>query len=299
MVRSVKRQRLVVFIFFIFVFSIHVPFVFSGDSKSFLWKIQSKTNTVYLLGSIHLFKKELYPLNKNIEDAFDQSAIVVVEANVSSGRQLDLQQLVDKAIYADDDTLEKHVSRETFELIKKRAEGLGAPLELINKQKPWFLGLIFSSVEFLKLGFDPNYGIDKHFLSKAAGKKQIVELESVDYQINLLSKLSDQDQELFLVLSFKDLDTFARDVDKFLQAWASGNTKEIERIMTRSVTEDSRLSPIYQVIIDDRNKNMASKIEDFLKTKETYFVIVGAGHLVGEKGIVEILKKKGYQVDQM
>jgi hypothetical protein len=44
---------------------------------------------------------------------------------------------------------------------------------------------------------------------------------------------------------------------------------------------------------------MASKIEDFLKTKETYFVIVGAGHLVGEKGMVEILKKKGYQVDQM
>ncbi len=158
---------------------------------------------------------------------------------------------------------------------------------------------MFSSVEFLKLGFDPNYGIDKHFLSKAAGKKQIVELESVDYQINLLSKLSDQDQELFLVLSFEDLDTFGRDVDKFLQAWASGNTKEIERIMTRSVTEDSRLSPIYQIIIDDRNKNMASKIEDFLKTKETYFVIVGAGHLVGEKGIVEILKKKGYQVDQM
>ena len=88
-------------------------------------------------------------------------------------------------------------------------------------------------------------------------------------------------------------------MDKFLQAWASGDTKEIERIMTQSVTEDSRLSPIYQMLIDDRNKNMASKIEDFLKTKETYFVIVGAGHLVGEKGIVEILKKKGYQVDQM
>jgi uncharacterized protein len=299
MVRSVRRQLPVIFIFFIFVFSVHAPSVFSGDSKSFLWKIQSKTNTVFLLGSIHLFKKEFYPLNKNIEDAFDQSAIVVVEANVSSGRQIDLQQLVGKAIYADDDTLEKHVSRETFELIRRRTEGLGVPFELINKQKPWFLGLMFSSVEFLKLGFDPNYGIDKHFLSKAVGKKQIVELESLDYQINLLSDLSDQNQELFLVLSFKDLDTLGRDVDKFLQAWASGDTKEIERIMTQSVAEDSRLSPIYQKIIDDRNKNMASKIEDFLKTKETYFVIIGAGHLVGEKGIVEILNKKGYQVDQL
>jgi uncharacterized protein YbaP (TraB family) len=299
MLKTGRRHLLSVFILSLFVLSIHAPFVFSGDSKNFLWKIQSKTNTIYLLGSIHLFKKELYPLNKNIEEAFDQSAIVVVEANVSGGPQIDLQQLVDKAIYPDDDTLEKHVSVETFELIKRRAEGLGAPPELINKQKPWFLGLMFSSVEFLKLGLDPNYGIDKHFLLKAAGKKPIVELESVDYQINLLSKLSDQDQELFLVLSFKDMDTLGRDVDKLLEAWASGNTKEIERILTRSVTEDSRLSPIYQMIIDDRNTSMALKVEDYLKMKETYFVIVGAGHLVGEKGIVEILKKKGYQVDQM
>jgi uncharacterized protein YbaP (TraB family) len=299
MVRSVRRQGFVVFIFFMFIFSVHPPIVFSGDSKSFLWKIRSKTNTIYLLGSIHLFKKELYPLNKNIEEAFEQSAILVVEANVINGRQIDLQQLVDKAIYADDDTLEKHVSRETFDLIKKKAEVLGAPLELINKQKPWFLGLMFSAVEFLKLGLDPNYGIDTHFLSKAAGKKQIVELESVDYQVNLLSRLSDQDQELFLVLSFKDMDTLGRDVDKLLEAWASGNTKEIERLLTRSVTEDSRLSPVYRIIIDDRNTSMALKVEDFLKTKETYFVIVGAGHLVGETGMVEILKKKGYQVDQM
>jgi hypothetical protein len=158
---------------------------------------------------------------------------------------------------------------------------------------------MFASVEFLKLGLDPNYGIDKHFLSKAAGKKQIIELESVDYQINLLSKLSDQDQELFLVLSFKDMDTLGRDVDKLLEAWASGNTKEIERILTRSVTEDSRLSPIYQIIIDDRNTSMALKVEDFLKMKETCFVMVGAGHLVGEKGMVEILKKKGYPIEQM
>lgn len=299
MVRTSKRRLFIAFFLFLFVLSVHAQNVNSRDSKSFLWKVQSKTNTVYLLGSIHFFKKELYPLNRNIEDAFDQSAIVVVEANVNDTRQIDLQQLVAKAIYPDDDTLAKHVSKDTFELIKKRAQGLGIPVELIHKQKPWFLGLMFSSIEFLKLGFDPNYGIDKYFLSKATGKKKIVELETLDYQINLFSNLSDQEQEQFLLMVLSDANTQSKELNLLLEAWTSGDTKGVERIMTQSVTEDSRLAPIYGVLIYDRNKSMASKIEDFLKAEETYFVIVGAGHLVGEKGIVEILKTKGYSVEQM
>jgi len=299
MVKPFKKRLLIVFILFWLALSVQAQNVISRNSKSFLWKVQSKTNTVYLLGSIHFFKKELYPLPRSIEDAFDQSATLVVEANVNDTRQMDLQQLVTKAIYADDDTLVKHVSKETFELIKKRAQGLGIPVELINKQKPWFLGLMFSSVELIRLGFDPNEGIDRYFLSKATGKKKIVELESLEYQIDLFSNLSDQEQEQFLLMILSDVNTLGKEFNSLLEAWTSGDTKGVEKIMTQSVTEDKSLSPIYEVLINDRNKRMASKIEDFLKTKETYFVIVGAGHLVGEKGIVEILKTKGYSVEQM
>ncbi|HSB05004.1 MAG TPA: TraB/GumN family protein [Thermodesulfobacteriota bacterium] len=299
MIRKVKRVLFVVFILFLLNSFVCLQESGSADSKSFLWKVQSETNTVYLLGSIHLFKKELYPLNEKIEEAFDRADLLAVEANIGDTRQMDLQKLIEKAIYLGDDTLEKHVSRETFELIRKRAEGLGLPLELINKQKPWFLGLMFTSVEFLKLGFDPNYGIDKHFLSKADGKKRILELESLDYQINLLSNFNDHDQELFLLLALKDANTQSQEVKELLQAWTSGDVNGLERIMTKSIEEDKRLSSVYDILINDRNKNMASKIADFLKMKETYFVIVGAGHLVGNKGIVEILKAKGYHVEQM
>jgi uncharacterized protein YbaP (TraB family) len=88
-------------------------------------------------------------------------------------------------------------------------------------------------------------------------------------------------------------------MDRFLQAWISGDTRAIERMMTQSMTEDNRLSSIYEALVYDRNRKMASRVEDFLKARETYFVIVGAGHLIGEKGIVEILRKKGYLVEQM
>ena len=97
MVKTFHRRLLVVFFLFLLALSFHVQNVIARDSKNFLWKVQSKTNTVYLLGSIHFFKKELYPLNKVIEDAFDQSSIVVVEANVNDAGQADLQKLSRKS----------------------------------------------------------------------------------------------------------------------------------------------------------------------------------------------------------
>lgn len=289
-------------IFFVPVFVsfvIFVQYVFSQSPKSFLWRVQSKTNTVYVLGSIHFLKKEFYPLNQKIENAFDQSDFLAVEANVNDITKIDIQKLVDSALYLDLETLEKHVSTETYELIKKESGRLGLPLEMINRQKPWFLALVLESLELLKLGFDPNYGIDKYFLSKAEGKKKILELESLDYQISLLSNLSDKDQELFLLYTLRDLNILEQELGRLMQAWISGDTKSMESILTRGISEDKGLSSIFEKLIYERNKRMVSKIEDFLRTKDIYFVIVGAGHLVGDRGIIEILKGKGYIVEQL
>jgi uncharacterized protein YbaP (TraB family) len=267
--------------------------------KTFLWKIQSKTSTVYLLGSIHYLKKEMYPLDKKIENAFEKSDHLVVEANINDTEKVDTQKLTDSAFYLEDDTFEKHVSLQTYDLVKKELERLGVPLELMGKQKPWFLALTLASLEIVKLGFDPNYGIDRYFLSKAEGKKKILELESFDYQINLFSKLTEREQELLLLYMLNDIKVVEQELNKLVQAWTSGDTKGVESIITRSLEEDKGLSPIYEKLIYERNRSMASKIEDCLKTGESYFIIVGAGHLVGKRGIIEILKGKGFLVEQM
>lgn len=289
-------------VFFALIFASFVLFVQDAlcqSQKSFLWKIQSEANTVYVLGSLHFAKREIYPLRQEIENAFDQSDFLVVEANVNDIRKADVQKLVETALYPANDTLEKHLSAETYERVKKEIAGAGIPPELINKQKPWFLAMTLVALEIVKLGLDPNLGIDKYFLSKAEGKKKILELESLDYQINLLSGLSDKDQELFLLYTLKDLNIMEQELDQMIQAWTSGDTKAMESLMTRSVSEDKRLSSIFEKLIYGRNKKMASKIESFLKTKETYFVIVGAGHLVGNQGIIELLKREGYRVEQL
>jgi uncharacterized protein len=293
-------RLLAIFVILVFVsFVIFAQEALSQSRKSFLWKIQSKTNTVYVLGSIHFFKREIYPLNQKIESAFGQSEILVVEANVDDIRNVDVQKIMERAFYPENDTLEKHVSPEIYELVKKETSGLGIPVELINKQRPWFLAMTLEALESLKLGFDPNYGIDKYFLSKAEGKKRILELESIDYQLNLLSSFSDKDQELLLLYTLRDLKLLEQELEQLSKAWTSGDTKSMESILTRSVSEDNRFASILEKIVYERNRKMASKIEDLLRTSETYFVIVGAGHLVGDRGIIENLKRKGYLVEQL
>ena len=271
----------------------------SPRQKGFLWKIQSKTGTAFIVGSIHAYKSELYPLPKKMEDAFDKSDALAVEVNINGANPDSMVTMANGAFYKDKSTLEKHVSRETYEMTTKKLQELGLPLELFQNTKPWFVALTLTSMELQKLGLSPEYGIDNYFLKKAENKKRVVELESIDYQVNLLSGFSDAEQELFLVSTLKDLDLLKKEINTILTAWNTGDTKTMESYVSKSLQDDPRMLPIYKKLVFDRNKNMASKIEGYLKTHEQYCAVVGAAHLVGKNGIIEILKKKGYLIEQL
>jgi uncharacterized protein YbaP (TraB family) len=267
---------------------------FSQSGKNFLWKIQSSTATVYLLGSIHFLKEKCYPLPLTVESAYDSSEVLVVEADINDIGKVDLATFMDEALYSGDDRLENHVSPETYRLIRRETGAMGIPPELADTERPWLLALSLQALELMKLGYDPRLGVDYHFLSKAKGKKRILELESLDEQIKLLSGFSDREQEMFLLYTLKNLKAMGGQVDSLTRAWATGDTKTVESILTNATTEDESLKRIQERLLDERNAKMALNIESYLSSWGTYFVIVGAGHLVGKKGIVEHLKTKGY-----
>jgi uncharacterized protein YbaP (TraB family) len=253
---------------------------------------------VYLLGSIHYLRKEAYPLHISIEDAFSRSNVLAVEANVTDPDKLYFSKFIEGAFYQGDDTLEKHVSRRTYELVTREFGKYGLPMEILSREKPWFLALTLTALELLKSGVEPRYGIDMHFLSKA-GEKRIVELESLEQQVDLLSNLSDAEQEAFLVHTIQELDTLGSEADALFRAWKAGDTRGLESILAKSAGGDQMMASIYEKLLYARNRSMSSRIEDLLRSKDTCFVIVGAGHLVGNKGIVELLRAKGYAIEQM
>jgi uncharacterized protein YbaP (TraB family) len=266
--------------------------------KHFLWRVQSGTSTAYLLGSIHILKKDFYPLSREIEDAYAASSVLAVEANIDDVSRIDVTNIIGKAMYPAGDSVDKHISPSTYELLKEELAADGIPIELVAMQRPWFVALTLTSFALLKSGFDPAYGLDQHFISEAEGKKKIVELEGVDYQVDLLSSLSDSDQEFFLRSTINDLHTLDRDADRLISAWKSGDAQGIESLIANEEQEKG-MSPIYEKILYERNRTMAGKVEKLLRTGQTAFVVVGAGHLVGEKGIIDILRQRGYVIDQL
>jgi uncharacterized protein YbaP (TraB family) len=172
-------------------------------------------------------------------------------------------------------------------------------MESFSRTKPWFLAMSIETLEFQRLGYDPANGIDVYFAGKAAGKKQIVELESFDYQIRLLSGFSDREQELFLLYTLKDLATLQDEIEKLMTSWSNGDTKTLEALVTRTLTESPELRPIFDKLFYKRNREMTVRIEQFLTGRKTAFVVVGAAHLVGKDGIIELLREKGFTVEQM
>jgi uncharacterized protein YbaP (TraB family) len=271
----------------------------SYNQKSFLWKVQSSRSTVYLLGSIHFLKEDVYPLNQTIEDAYESSDQLVVEANISDLGNLDLKMLADRAFYKNDEHIEKHVSSDTYRLIKKESKTLGMPVELIRMQKPWFLAMSFQAMELVRLGYDPQHGVDYHFLARAQGKKRILELETLDEQLSLLSGFSDKEQEQFLLYTLRTLSSMDTQVGSMVRAWTSGDAQAMESILSDAAVQDASIAPILRKLFDERNVKMTSRIEGYLNSYGSYFVIVGAGHLVGKRGIVELLKSRGYVVEQI
>ncbi len=271
---------------------------FARQEKSFLWKVRSGPVTVYLLGSLHFLKKENYPLTLKIEEAFEEADTLVVEANINDKSKMDLEGLAERALYPPNDNLKTHLSTETYERTKEKAAKLGIPPEVMDRQRPWLLGLTIASMELVKLGFDPRYGVDRYFLGKSK-QKRILELESFDSQVQLFSDLSDAEQELYLLYTMRDLKATHQEFDHLVKLWKSGDTAGMESFLMRYPKEDKRLEPAYERFFYERNRNMVSHIEFYLKTNGTYFVVVGAGHLIGEKGIVELLKKRGYRVEQL
>jgi hypothetical protein len=271
-----------------------------GFGKSFLWEVDGQAGKSYLLGSIHLLKKEMYPLKPEIEAAFTNTGALVVEADISQGKMAELSALTFKmGLYQGEDSLKAHVSEKTYNRVAGWLKENGMDITGFARFKPWMLALTITGMAFLKQGFDPNYGIDKYFMGQAEGKKDILELEGIAFQMNLFDGLSEQENDLFLFSSLEDISDSAEDIDRLVDAWSQGDAPAMERFVTENVRKYPELKGLFQKLTDERNRRMAEKIFSFLQEKRTFLVIAGAAHLVGETGIVRLLEAKGFKVRQL
>ena len=264
---------------------------------SFLWSVENGTNTVYLLGSIHFLTSESYPLAVEIENAYKDSQKLVFETDIDGFNDPVFQsKMATFGLIPDGKTLQQYVSKETYSSLKRKVEKIGLPMELFDRLKPWLCGLTLTAIEVQRLGLNPNYGIDVHFFNKAKKDgKQMLFLESVDDQLRLFTEMSKEQEEAFLGQTLKDLELIETKLPEMINAWTNGDADGLELIVETSFKEHPQA---YETMIVRRNENWVTRIENLKKQDGNVLVIVGAGHLVGNENVLELLKRKGYKIEQ-
>jgi uncharacterized protein YbaP (TraB family) len=275
------------------------------NDKAFFWKVStvegdSDAATVYLMGSIHFADKSFYPLRKEIVQAFDQSDYLVVELDINKVKSEAYNNiLLKKGIYKDGKTVEDVLTKETLSQLRERLTKLNVSYDAVKNYKPGMLVLTLSAIQVTQMGFQPDLGIDAYFLNKAAQQtgKQIIELETLAQQLDLFIDIPDS--ELLLKESLYSLDESEVLMADMVRLWKQGDETKMNTLLFEDSLDDfPEFNKIYDSLFYARNNKMTSKINDMLKQQGSYFVVVGSGHLIGEKGIVNALKEKGYDVER-
>jgi len=279
----------------------HVP---AAGRPSFTWTISDPSashtgsrGTVSLAGSLHLLTRESFHVPKAMVEAYREARMVVFETDFDRmGDPATHARMRALGMYPEGQTLEQHVSPETFTLVHKRAVRDGIPSTHINQLKPWLCALSLAAVEFQRLGFHPQYGIDRYFLDKAKkdGRQRIF-LETVDQQLQLFSAMPAPQQESFLRQTLYDLDLMGEIAPDIVRVWTTGDTHTLYELLSRSFSD---YPDLYRRLFTERNRRWVPKLERLLGSRRHAFVVIGAGHLVGPEGLVSLLTTKGYALVQ-
>ena len=280
-----------------FLFLIFSSLVWSGTNKHIFWEVQSDSATVYLLGSIHVGDDNLYPLDTVIENNFSRCDYLVVEVDMNKINPFDL---IKKAYYQGEDRLKNHLSKEVYQKLKSEFDKLNIKESFYEKMKPWFAVITLTNLKLSDEGYESQQGIDLYFLEKAKKEnKEVKELETADFQIELLDSVLGDLQDNFVLYSMEDIDSADATVDDMFRIWKSGDATALDSIANVQYENMPNADEFKKAFVYDRNIAMANKITEFLKTGKKYFVVVGAAHLVGERGIVRLLEEKNlYKIQQ-
>jgi len=269
-----------------------------ASAGSSVWKAQKDDSIIYLGGTSHMLRETDYPLPPEFDKAYKASEVLVFETDLGKLQDPSMQQkLLTKAMYTNGSTMDKHLSAKVYGELSTFCEANSIPLKAFSQFKPAMIVLALTVIELKKLGVTEQ-GVDQFFYRLAQTDKKSVEgLETVDEQIDYISSMADGNEDEFVSYSIKDMKTMEQQYDKLVNAWRKGDTKKLEELMVTDLK--ARQPKLYKKLFTDRNENWLPLIDAYQKTSRTEFILVGVGHLVGQDGIIEVLKKKGYKVDKL
>ena len=286
----------------------------SGNEKvtPLLYEVtkEGSDNKIYLFGSIHVANTSKMEFPDYLINAYNNSNYIACEFNSIEYQNNQENTLNDvmKMMYQDGTTIKDHLDSKTYEKLVNFLKSKKNYSELYDVYKPFF----FESLLSLQLAKDAkintNDGIDEYFLKKATSdKKNILEVESPSFQIDLSISFDDSLYEIMFNETIDDYDKEVQNLKDLYSAWSEGNEEKLLKLIDDGLEEKDKYSKeeikmiedYNKKMLDDRNKGMTEKAIEYFNSKKDVFYMVGAAHIIGENGIAKSLEQKGYTIKRV
>lgn len=245
------------------------------EDKPPFYKISYQGKQAYLLGSVHVGLADFYPMATQIEAAFAEAGALAVEADTSKAdimgliRQYGLTQV----------TADAKTQARMQRFCQNRAELCNQ----LQPYSPWMQAMQLSVMRFSALGYQAQWGVDQVLQGKN-GSRPVIELESTEFQFQLMASFNANTQwEMVL----EAIDAPDDEMQQLIKAWRSGDEAALDDLMQGQMLHDGDQALIDKMLWQ-RNEQMTTKILSLMTNQTTpspLFVVVGAGHVVGDKGI--------------
>jgi uncharacterized protein len=268
----------------------------------FLWRFERHGTVLYLAGSIHILKPTLYPLPAPFDGAFAQADVLVLEVDLSELSEPDIQRhTLARGLLPEDQTLEEVLPPDLRSALASALPAYGLTLNAVSRAKPALLMNQLVVARLMTLGYLPEAGLESHYLARR-GERPVLALESLDAQLALLL---DQPMATQIAL-LEDAVSSSGDVEPLLAgllgAWLAGDDERFMELFLAQPGHGPELEAFHHAVLTERNHTMADGIARLLQSdaasggpQRTFFVLVGAAHLVGPEGIVALMQARGLE----
>lgn len=268
-----------------------------AEDKGCVWRLQGPKAAVYLAGSIHLLRESDHPLPAAYEKAYDDCSCVYFEVDLESMTTREGQATAAKlGALPPGEKLEDWLTEATMRDLRAYLERRNLPRAQMERLRPGILTLTITNLESMRLGAMAQFGVEAIFDGKArAAGKEIRALETLEFQLGLFNELKREEQDRMLRITLDDIEEAPQRLATMIEAWRAGDGVKLVEELNRNFEEED--AGLLKRLLYDRNANWIPAIEAALNREDganTLF-IVGAGHLVGEQSVIELLEKKGYR----
>ncbi len=264
-----------------------------GAEHHTFWVVHGRHNTVYLLGSVHVLKPSDSELAPEVLRAYADAHALVMEVPLGD---LSIEKLTGLTLrlgtLPHGETLEAALGPALYADFSAHAKPLGLDPGYLSHFQPWLAALTVEQLELAKAGFDIDSGADMQLSQRAkADHKPVIGLETAEDQLSLFARLTAPQQREFMRYTLEDADNASHEVESLVAAWRDGDTGALEKSLHEGFDE---FPDLYRALTTDRNRKWLAEILPLLRDDRDYLIVVGALHLVGRDGVIELLRRQGY-----